>query len=191
MKPPRPRGGFTLVELLTAIVLTAIVGALVGQWIVHEVRARVSSDRRIDAVEAVVTLRGELFQDVHHGRILSLSKESWTIVRPSLDAASDSVVWTLKDGAISRRASGLDDAGRLLGFSDVRVAWEPVAVPGFSGMGANTWWSLDVDQNGRIEGDELDSVLSVAVHILAEYRTVPGLPMARESLTVAIPAAGL
>lgn len=187
----KTRGAFTLVELLVAIALTSLVGIAVSQWIVHEARSSTSSERRIAASEAVNTLRTEMFQDVHHGRILSLSKDRWAILRHGAREVSDTVVWELRDGVLSRRRSvDLEDA-RLTGFQDSRVEWSPVAPPEFSGSGRDPWWSLDADQDGRIEGDELDSVMQVSVRVLAEFRTLAGMPSARESLTILIPAAGL
>jgi hypothetical protein len=187
----KARGAFTLVELLVAIALTSLVGIAVSRWIVHEARSSTSSERRIAASEAVNTLRTEMFQDVHHGRILYLSKERWAILRHGAVDASDTVVWELRDGAVSRRRSGGAEGARLTGFQGSSVEWSPVAVPEHSGSGRDPWWSLDADQDGRIEGSELDSVLQVSVRVLAEFRTLAGMPSARESLTILIPAAGL
>lgn len=185
------RRGFTLVELLVAISLTALVGLAVSRWVVHEARSSAASERRIAAAEAVNVLRAEMFHDVHHGRILSLTRERWTIQRHGRGTSPDTVVWELREGALSRRQTGHDAGPRLAGFEDARVDWTPVAMPEFSGKGRDPWWSLDLDQDGAIAGDELDSVVLVSVRVMASYRMVPGMPMAAESLTVGIPAAGL
>lgn len=187
----KARRGFTLVELLVAIALTSLVGIAVSRWIVHEARSSTSSERRIAASEAVNTLRSEMFHDVHHGRILSLTRDRWTILRHGAGNLPDTVVWELRDGALSRRRSGAEEGARLTGFEGSRVEWSPLAVPEFSGFGRDPWWTLDADQDGRIEGDELDSVLQVSVRVLAEYRTLAGMPMESESLTIRIPASGL
>jgi len=184
------RRGFTMIELLVAMALTGIVVTMVGQWILHEVKAQISSDRKIDVDEAVASLRAELFQDVHHGRILSLGKEKWLVLRPDSSADPDTVVWSWHDGALTR-TDRAGSSGRLTGLAELQVAWEPVPVVGFSGFGNDSWWSLDADQNGWIEGYELDSVQCVAVHIKGEFRTLPGLPTTPESLTVRIPSSGL
>lgn len=187
----RTRAAFTLVELLVAIALTGLVGIAVSRWIVHEAKVSASSERRIAASEAVNILRSELFHDVHHGRILTLTKERWAILRHGADDLPDTVVWELRDGALWRRRTGSEEGHRLSGYAGSRVEWTPVAVPEFSGAGRDPWWTLDADQDGSIDGDELDSVQQVSVRILAEFRPLPGLPMSRESLTVGIPAAGL
>lgn len=187
----RARLAFTLVELLVALSLASLVGLAVSGWILHEARASASSDRRIAASEAVNVLRSEMFHDVHRGRILSLTKERWTVLRHGTGESPDTVVWELRGGVLSRRLSGREEGARLTGFEEARVEWTPVPVPGFSGYGRDPWWSLDADQDGAIAADELDSVLQVSVRILASFRTLPGLPAATESLTVGIPAAGL
>lgn len=187
----RARRAFTLVELLVAIALTSLVGIAVSGWIVHEARASASSERRIAASEAVNTLRTEMFQDVHHGRILSLEKERWSVLRHGAGDHPDTVVWELRDGSLSRRRSGKGEGAPFTGFEGARVEWSPVAVAGFSGFGRDPWWSLDADQDGILEGDELDSVSQVSVRVFAQYRTVVGMPMASESLTIRIPASGL
>lgn len=187
----RARKGFTLVELLVAIALTSLVGLGVSRWIVHEARSSAASERRIAAAEAVNVLRAEMFHDVHHGRILSLTRERWTIQRHGRGDSPDTVLWELREGVLSRRQTGREEGTRLAGFEDARVDWVPVAVPEFSGLGRDPWWSLDADQDGAIAGDELDSVALVSVRVLASYRLLPGMPMATESLTVGIPAAGL
>lgn len=187
----RARAAFTLVELLVAISLTSLVGLAVSRWIVHEARSSASSERRIAASEAVNILRAEMFQDVHHGRILSLSRERWAILRHGRESLPDTVVWELRDGTLSRRRTGAGPGAKLSGFEDARVDWLPVAMPEFSGSGRDPWWSLDQDQDGTIAGDELDSVLLVSVRIFAQFKTLPGMPLASESLSVGIPAAGL
>lgn len=187
----RARRAFTLVELLVAIALTSLVGIAVSGWIVHEARSSASSERRIAASEAVNTLRTEMFHDVHHGRILSLTKDRWTILRHGAGNLPDTVVWELRDGALSRRRSGEGEGARFSGYEGSRVEWSPVAVAEFSGFGRDPWWSLDADQDGRIDGEELDSVMQVSVRVFAQFRTVVGMPMASESLTIRIPASGL
>lgn len=184
----RRRGGYTLVELLVAMVVTGLVVVMGGRWIVHQTKSRFLSDRRIDLAEELSMLREELFQDIHHGRILSFSRDRLLVLR-SRSGVPDTVVWALRDGALVRERDGAGTP-RLGRLESVRVEWDPVPVPGRPAS-ANTWWDLDSDQNGRIDGFELDALLSIAVRIDGTYRTIPGMPQERESLTVRVPAAGL
>lgn len=183
------RGGYTLMELLVAISLSGIVVAMVGQWIVHEVRARASSDRRIDADEAVSSFRNGLFQDLHRGRILSLSRERMEILRGGISADPDTIVWAIESGKISRRQGALSTEP-LAGLRNLEVSWDPVPLVVGDAFGS-AWWRLDRDQDGTLEASEFDSVGFVDVHILGEVATVRGFPPVRESLTVGIPSAGL
>jgi prepilin-type N-terminal cleavage/methylation domain-containing protein len=184
----RRRAGYTLVELLVAMVVTGLVVVMGGRWIVHQTKSRFLSDRRIDVAEEMSMLREELFQDIHHGRILSFSRERLLVLR-SRSGVSDTVVWTLRDGALLRGRDG-SEAVRLGRLENLRVDWEPIPLPDRPGRG-NLWWEMDSSQNGSIDGYELEGLLSIAVRIEGVYRTIPGMPQERESLTVRVPAAGL
>jgi len=182
------RAGYTLVELLVAMVVTGLVVAMGGRWIVHQTRVRFLSDRRIDVAEELSMVREELFQDIHHGRILSFSREKLLVLRVR-SGVSDTVAWTLREGALARSRDS-SSTPRFARLENLRVQWDPVGMPGRA-EGGNPWWEMDADQNGRIDGYELDALLSIAVRLEGSYRTIPGMPDERESLTVRVPAAGL
>jgi len=186
----RARRGYTLVELLVAMSLTGVVVAMVSQWIVHEARARVSSDRRIDAEEAVSSLRNALFQDVHRGRILSLTRERMEILGRSASGDRDTIAWVVEQGRLSRRRGG-SSIEPLAAIESLEISWEPVGLAGATDPFGSPWWRLDRDQNGVLETTEFDSVALLSVRILGKVPILPGVPSAVESLSVGIPTAGL
>lgn len=169
----RARRAFTLIEVLVAMALTGIVGTLVGMWIVHESRVRMLSDRRIELEESVSLWRDELFQDLHHGRILFLSQRSWAVLRQG-DGVLDTLVWSLDEGVPVKTFRGTERRP-LAGLTDLKVRWNPLPVAGFSAVGTDSWWSLDLDLDGVIQGRELDSVLSLEVSLEATHRTLAGM----------------
>lgn len=179
-----------MVELLVAMALTGIVVAMVAQWVVHEARARARVDRGIDADETIALFRNGLFQDIHRGRVLRLERERLLVAHPGPDGSGDTIVWRIDDGSLSRSFGGA--ASRPLALlREAGISWEPAPLPSSGAIFGSPWWALDRDQDGAIGPDEIDSVGSILVHILGEVPTAPGLPARRESLTVAIPTAGL
>lgn len=182
------RRGYTLVELLVAIALTGIVVGMAAQWIVHEARTGNRLQRGVDADEALALFRNGLFQDLHRGRFLSLNRER--LLLSSGGAGCDTVAWEISEGRLTRTFRGAVTEP-LAFLRDLEVSWEPAPLP-LAGEGfGNAWWRLDRDQDGLIGSEEVDSLGFVLVRLRGSVPMPPGLPPVEESLTVAVPAAGL
>lgn len=186
----RARRGYTMVELLVAMALTGIVVGMAAQWVVHEARSRARTDRGIDADEAVALFRNGLFQDIHRGRVLRLDRERLLVAHPGPDGTADTIEWRIEAGSLSRTFGG-NTTRPLSLLRDAEISWEPAPLPSSAEIFGSPWWALDRDQDGAIGPDEIDSVGSILVHVLGEVPVPPGMPAGRESLTVAIPTAGL
>ena len=181
------RSGYTLVELLVAIALTGIVVAMASQWIVHEARTGNRLERGVDADEALALFRSGLFHDIHRGRLVSLSRERMMV---SSGSVSDTVVWEISDRRLTRTFRGTTTEP-LAFLRDLEVSWEPAPLPLAEEGFGSAWWRLDRDQDGMIGIEETDSLGFVLVRLRGSVPMPAGLPPVEESLTVAIPAAGL
>jgi prepilin-type N-terminal cleavage/methylation domain-containing protein len=183
------RAGYTLVELLVALALTGIVVGMAAQWIVHEARTGNRLQRGVDADEALALFRNALFQDLHRGRFVSLTRERMLLSQGG--GGSDTVVWAISEGRRLERTFQGVTTEPLAFLRDLEISWEPAPLP-LAGEGfGSAWWRLDRDQDGRIGTEEIDSLGFVLVHLRGTVPMPAGLPPVQESLTVAVPAAGL
>lgn len=182
------RSGYTLVELLVALALTGIVVAMASQWIIHEARTGSRVERRVDADEALSLFRGGLFQDIHRGHLVSLSREKLLVGTGG--GVSDTITWEIAQGKLTRTLRGAATEPLSM-LRDLEVSWEPAPLPTAPEGFGSAWWRLDRDQDGMIGTDEIDSLGFVLVHIHGNIPMPPGMPAEKESLTVAIPAVGL
>ena len=143
-----PRG-VTLIELLIAMAITAIVVSAVSEWIIFTARTSARSNKRSDLLEQFALLRTRVFQDAHHAHVIEVSRDRWLLTSPN-DSGEDTIVWERSDTGLVRNHTPL-----RLPDSMTCVRWSPVLVTPTTG---DPWWAMDRDMDGKLSGTELDSV---------------------------------
>lgn len=178
------RSGVTLVELLVAMVLAAIVATAVFGWMLHAAKVSNASQLRDDREQNLSSVRSELFHDGTRGTIVDLARGSLSICHRNGAGDLDTVVWTAADRKLMRSGEPRLPADTVD---------EAVFVPRISGQDpdADPWNELDRDSDGKVDPDRMDRIVGIDLVMVVHHRGFPAKDaVVQDSIRIAVPLHG-